>query len=1008
MPGENAEQGQGDRRHDHERDPEVVELPYDEEVDPEHRGDEGGAHVAEGHIGDLPLAVPEQGRLRFVERLAVVADLGRTERPPVVARLDPFHDLDHAVDGRFETPRELAHDHVGEMGVLAEQGQRGALARNRDDIAELHVARADARRAARGERCREQPFGDLPPLLRQPHDDLHRIGAAAAVRVADDHAGAEQGLDRVVDRLLLDAVELEIGLIDPDPQAFRRHPEAVVDVDDEVDLLEDLPQLARIGPPRRGIGPVDLGEKRREHGRARRHLHHLDGRALRHRHAGEPLAHLERDRVARARAFVLGDEVDREITELGAPADVIVAHEAVEVEGRRRPGIGLDGPQFGQIRDRPGEIEENALRLLERAALGQIDDDLEFGLVVEGEKLDGHRLRVEEREGGDHPGADDKEEEQRAAAGAIEEGRHAQIEAPHAVEPLFARRLRTGLPARPAQFHPHPGRDDDRDEEAEQHRRRGIDRDRGHVRPHEPGDEEHRQESGDDRQGGDDRGIAHFGHGPDRHPDRVRLRLHPPVAGDVLDEDDGVVDENTDREDEREQTDPVDRVAEHPGGEEGEENGDRDGPEYDPGLAEAHEDGDDDDDRDRREEEVEEQLVGLVRRRLAVVARDLDPDILGDQPPVQRLEPLEQLLRHHHRIRPLALGDRDRHRGQGLEMAALTRKQRPHAIERLAAAHHHIGDVLDVDRPPVTGGDEQKTDVGHAAQRLTAEDLDAAPALAQPSHEKLAVGVAHLGDQLFEGHAEKRHALGVRLDADLIRPAADDEGEAHLLGLDELMQQLLGDVVERVVRPAGLHGFRKVGAGGEGEREDRHVVDAALDDQGFGNAHRDAVEVRAQPLMDAEDGIILGGADVEARGHDHPIVPGLGVDVLDLLDALDDVLERLGDEFHRVLRPQAVGLDEDVHHRHRDLRLLFPRQQGEGHQTGGEGRDQEQRGERRTDEGPGEMTREAEGDFRKLGHAQRSGTTSRSPARRPARISIRPSRARPRWTTISSPLSRRT
>ena len=42
-----------------------------------------------------------------------------------------------------------------------------------------------------------------------------------------------------------------------------------------------------------------------------------------------------------------------------------------------------------------------------------------------------------------------------------------------------------------------------------------------------------------------------------------------PMAHDVFDHDDRIVDQDADREDQREQADAIDRVAHHPGGEEG-------------------------------------------------------------------------------------------------------------------------------------------------------------------------------------------------------------------------------------------------------------------------------------------------------------------------------------------------------------------------------------------------------------------------------------------------------
>ena len=76
--------------------------------------------------------------------------------------------------------------------------------------------------------------------------------------------------------------------------------------------------------------------------------------------------------------------------------------------------------------------------------------------------------------------------------------------------------------------------------------------------------------------------------------------VHRPVARNVLDDDDRVVDEDADREDEREQADAVDGVAHQPGGEEREQDRRRDDDEDDEPLAPADGERDEDDDRDRR------------------------------------------------------------------------------------------------------------------------------------------------------------------------------------------------------------------------------------------------------------------------------------------------------------------------------------------------------------------------------------------------------------------------
>ena len=151
------------------------------------------------------------------------------------------------------------------------------------------------------------------------------------------------------------------------------------------------------------------------------------------------------------------------------------------------------------------------------------------------------------------------------------------------------------------------------------------------------------QERGDDRQRRHDGRVADLGHRLDR---RLRARAavaHRPVAGDVLDHDDGVVDQDADREDQREQADAVQRVAHDARGEEREQDGGRDDHRHDQRLAPADRDGDEDDDRDRREAEMEEELVRLLVGGLAVVAGDRHLDVFGKDLAAHRLEPLDDL-----------------------------------------------------------------------------------------------------------------------------------------------------------------------------------------------------------------------------------------------------------------------------------------------------------------------------------------------------------------------------
>jgi hypothetical protein len=60
-----------------------------------------------------------------------------------------------------------------------------------------------------------------------------------------------------------------------------------------------------------------------------------------------------------------------------------------------------------------------------------------------------------------------------------------------------------------------PRRDGERDQQGEEHRRGGPDRDRPHVGPHQAADKRHGQDGGDDGPGGEDRRVADLADGLD-------------------------------------------------------------------------------------------------------------------------------------------------------------------------------------------------------------------------------------------------------------------------------------------------------------------------------------------------------------------------------------------------------------------------------------------------------------------------------------------------------------
>ena len=152
-------------------------------------------------------------------------------------------DREHAVDRRLEASGDLGAHHFGEPAVMAEDRKGRALALQADHVAQLDIG-ALPRRAAGRQRRRQDALVERQRAARQSHAYIDRLETAAALGKADLRA-ADQRADRIVDRLLLDAVELQRLLVDRKAQALGRGPETVVDVDDEIDRLEGLAHLRR-------------------------------------------------------------------------------------------------------------------------------------------------------------------------------------------------------------------------------------------------------------------------------------------------------------------------------------------------------------------------------------------------------------------------------------------------------------------------------------------------------------------------------------------------------------------------------------------------------------------------------------------------------------------------------------------------------------------------------------------------------------------------------------------
>ncbi len=151
-----------------------------------------------------------------------------------------------------------------------------------------------------------------------------------------------------------------------------------------------------------------------------------------------------------------------------------------------------------------------------------------------------------------------------------------------------------------------------------------------------------------------------------------------------------------------------------------------------------------------------------------------------------------------------------------------------------------------------------------------------------------------------------RQPVGVELDPDLPLPRADDVDTSDPADVEDLVPQVLRDLPENRVAHVPA----------EADREDRDdLAQLDRDDLGILGLIRDlrARVVDGGPQVEQPPvELVVGEARLEADIDDRPALPRRRGDVLDVLDALDLLLERLRDErLHLLGRHPGIDDDDD-------------------------------------------------------------------------------------------------
>ena len=205
----------------------------------------------------------------------------------------------------------------------------------------------------------------------QLDDDRHVLALGGNMQEVHRAALGGQG-QRLHDGAGAHAVQCGLFLVHDVADRGLQLLDVPVDVHHAGRALEDAAHLPGQREAPGLVGPVDFRDQRLEHGRPRRHLGDGDRGVV----AGGDGRDLEADALGDGVALVgapgLVHEVDLDIRDIRATAREVVAHQAVEIEGRGRAGIDLVVADLGLAADGGGHAHPACAALLTRA----LDDAL--------------------------------------------------------------------------------------------------------------------------------------------------------------------------------------------------------------------------------------------------------------------------------------------------------------------------------------------------------------------------------------------------------------------------------------------------------------------------------------------------------------------------------------------------------------------------------------------------------------------------------------------------------
>ena len=206
-----------------------------------------------------------------------------------------------------------------------------------------------------------------------------------------------------------------------------------------------------------------------------------------------------------------------------------------------------------------------------------------------------------------------------------------------------------------------PRCEDERCEQGQQHRRRTQCWNRCHIRPHHSRNEPHRHKRRDHCKGRQNRRVTHLAH-----------RIHSAVIGtfalqqpptiDVFDHNNGVIHQDPDREDQRKQTNPVNREPHQECRENRKQNNHRNNHQHHNRGTPAQRQPDHHGHSASHHEQLEQQLINLMVRRFAIVPRNFNMNVVRDQTTLQTIYISQNFIGHANPVGATLFGNRNRNR----------------------------------------------------------------------------------------------------------------------------------------------------------------------------------------------------------------------------------------------------------------------------------------------------------------------------------------------------------